>query len=62
MRLARRTIALATATTATILQHATALIERERSPDGLLVRTGSTRGMALWVMVMLVSYLVLYYV
>jgi len=62
MRLARRAIALATATTAAILQHATALIERERSPNGLLVRTGSTRGMALWVMVMLVSYLVLYYV
>ncbi|MEO8132553.1 MAG: Na(+)/H(+) antiporter subunit D [Betaproteobacteria bacterium] len=37
-------------------------VARERGPNGLLVRTWPTRGMALWVMGMLLVYLVLYYV
>ncbi len=37
-------------------------IARQRVPQGLLVRTWPTSGMALWVMVMLLAYLVLYYV
>ena len=37
-------------------------VDRMREPQGLLVRTLSTRGMALWVMVMLLIYLLLYYV
>ena len=36
-------------------------VARQRQPQGMLVRTWSTRGMALWVMVMLLVYLVLYY-
>ena len=35
---------------------------RESRPQGLLVRTWATGSMALWVMVMLLAYLVLYYV
>lgn len=37
-------------------------VDRQRAPQGLLVRTWSTSSMALWVMVMLLAYLVLYYV
>ena len=36
-------------------------IARERAPQGLLVRTQATRGMGLWVMVMLAAYLAIYY-
>ena len=36
-------------------------VARQRQPQGMLVRTWSTRGMALWVMVMLLVYLVIYY-
>ncbi len=38
------------------------LTRRESQPHGLLVRTSPTGSMALWVMVMLLAYLVLYYV
>ena len=37
-------------------------VARQRAPQGLLVRTWPTRSMAVWVMVMLLVYLVLYYV
>lgn len=36
-------------------------IARHRQPDGLLVRSWATRGMAMWVMAMLLAYLFLYY-
>jgi multicomponent Na+:H+ antiporter subunit D len=36
-------------------------IARHRRPDGLLLRSWPTGGMALWVMVMLLAYLALYY-
>ena len=34
---------------------------RHRQPDGLLVRSWPTRSMAMWVMVMLLAYLLVYY-
>lgn len=34
---------------------------RHRQPDGLLVRSWPTRSMAMWVMVMLLAYLLIYY-
>ncbi len=37
-------------------------VARQRVPGGLLVRTPTTGSMALWVMLMLLGYLVLYYV
>jgi multicomponent Na+:H+ antiporter subunit D len=37
------------------------LVTRHYGPDGRLARTWSTRGMALWVLVLLLGYLVLYY-
>ena len=37
------------------------LVMRHRAPDGSFVRTSSIRGMALWVLVLLLGYLVLYY-
>ena len=37
-------------------------VARQRVPQGLLVRTWPTGSMALWLMVMLLGYLVLYYV
>ncbi len=37
------------------------LIIRHRQPDGLLVRSWTTRSMSMWVMVMLLSYLLVYY-
>ena len=37
------------------------LVMRHRAPNGSFVRTSSTRGMALWVLVLLLGYLVLYY-
>ena len=49
-----------------ILSHAAAWMlaqgERRTSAGQFMADGGSTRGMALWVMVMLVSYLVLYYI
>lgn len=36
-------------------------IRRHRAPDGLLLRSWPTGGMALWVMTMLLAWLVLYY-
>lgn len=36
-------------------------VSRQRHPDGLLLRSWPTGGMALWVMVMLLAYLALYY-
>ena len=36
-------------------------IRRHREPDGLLLRSWPTGGMALWVMAMLLAWLVLYY-
>jgi multicomponent Na+:H+ antiporter subunit D len=36
-------------------------IALHRRPDGLLLRSWPTGGMALWVMVMLLAYLALYY-
>ena len=44
------------------IQRVADFILRESQPQGLLVRTWPTRSMALWVMVMLLAYLVLYYV
>ena len=38
------------------------VVARQRGPHGLLVSTSATSGMALWVMLMLLGYLVLYYV
>ena len=37
------------------------LVMRQRAPDGSFVRTSSIRAMALWVLVLLLGYLVLYY-
>ena len=37
------------------------LIARHRQSDGALVRSWATRSMAMWVMVMLLAYLVVYY-
>ena len=37
------------------------LVARHRQPDGLLIRSWPTRSMALWVMVMLLTYLLIYY-
>ena len=37
------------------------LVARHRQPDGLLIRSWPTRSMALWVMVMLLAYLLIYY-
>ena len=44
------------------IQRVVDFTHRESQPQGLLVRTWSTGSMALWVMVMLLAYLVLYYV
>jgi multicomponent Na+:H+ antiporter subunit D len=44
-----------------IVPHLANGIERWRSPNGLLVRTWPTSSMAIWVMVMLMGYLVLYF-
>ena len=44
------------------IQRVVAFTLRETQPQGLLVRTWATGSMALWVMVMLLAYLVLYYV
>ncbi len=44
------------------IQRVADFILRESQPQGLLVRTWPTGSMALWVMVMLLAYLVLYYV
>jgi len=44
-----------------LLAAATGFVERHRRPDGLLVRSWPTGSMALWVMVMLLAYLLLYY-
>jgi multicomponent Na+:H+ antiporter subunit D len=46
-------------------RYGTALAEitvRHQSPGGLLARLWPTRGMALWVLLLLLGYLVLYYV
>ncbi|MCL4723828.1 MAG: hypothetical protein KJZ90_06120, partial [Rhodocyclaceae bacterium] len=37
-------------------------MRRHRRPDGLLLRSWPTGGMALWAMAMLLAYLLLYYV
>lgn len=44
------------------IQRGVDFTRRESQPQGLLVRTWPTRSMAMWVMVMLLAYLVLYYV
>ena len=44
------------------IQRGAVLARRERLPQGLLVRTWPTGSMALWLMVVLLGYLVLYYV
>ena len=41
---------------------AQSLIDRHTGVDSSLARTWSTRGMGLWVLVLLLGYLVLYYV
>jgi len=43
------------------IRHGRDLAIRETQPNGLLVRTWPTGSMAIWVMVMLLAYLVLYY-
>ena len=60
-RLVHGALALVTGTVETVRQRAGAWVEKGLAPQGLLARPGSTSGMALWMMVMLVSYLVLYY-
>ncbi len=44
------------------LEQLGASVQRQRAPQGLLVRSWPTGSMVLWVMVMLLAYLVLYYV
>ncbi|HMN76302.1 MAG TPA: Na(+)/H(+) antiporter subunit D [Burkholderiaceae bacterium] len=46
----------------TFLSRAAALIYRFHGPQARLARTWTTRGMALWVLVLLIGYLVLYFV
>ena len=46
----------------TFLSRAAALIYRFHGPQAELARTWTTRGMALWVLVLLIGYLVLYFV
>ena len=41
---------------------AAALIQRQYGPEGRLARTWTTRSMALWVLVLLIGYLLLYYI
>jgi multicomponent Na+:H+ antiporter subunit D len=60
-RWVRGAIAFIAGATAGAFEYAAAWLGRARAPNGLLVRPGSTAGMAMWVMVMLVSYLLLYY-
>lgn len=43
------------------VSHAMAKVERHHGPDGRFARTSATSGMALWVLVLLLGYLVLYY-
>jgi len=43
------------------LQRLAATVVRHRAPHGFFVRSQSTGGMTMWVMVMLLGYLVLYY-
>jgi len=38
------------------------VVARHRQPDGFLVRSWPTRSMAMWVMVMLLAYLLVYYI
>jgi len=61
-RLMHGALALVTGTVEAVHQRAGAWIEKGLAPQGLLARPGSTSSMALWMMVMLVSYLILYYV
>lgn len=42
--------------------HVVGMVQRQRQPGGLLLRSWPTGSMALWVMVMLLAYLVLYYI
>ncbi|MBK9606302.1 MAG: Na(+)/H(+) antiporter subunit D [Betaproteobacteria bacterium] len=44
-----------------VAKSVTASVTCGRAQQGMLVRTWSTRGMAMWVMVMLAAYLVIYY-
>lgn len=44
-----------------VISRVSDVIERNRRPDGLLLRSWPTGSMALWVMVMLMAYLLLYY-
>jgi transglutaminase-like putative cysteine protease len=60
-RWVRGAIAFIAGATAGAFEYAAAWLGRARARNGLLVRPGSTAGMAMWVMVMLVSYLLLYY-
>ena len=43
------------------MRHSIEFVRRERLPNGFLVRSWPTGSMALWVMIMLLGYLVLYY-
>jgi multicomponent Na+:H+ antiporter subunit D len=47
---------------ASAMQWISICVVRQRAPQGLLVRSWATGGMALWVMVMLLAYLIFYYV
>ncbi len=44
-----------------IIASTTTLLDRQRQPGGFLLRSWPTGSMALWVMIMLLGYLVLYY-
>jgi multicomponent Na+:H+ antiporter subunit D len=58
---ARRASSLAALTAGRVLQRADTWFAQGCTPHGLFIRPRSTGSMALWVMVVLVSYLVLYY-
>ena len=57
-----RSLAAASRCARTLLARTAALIYRHHGPQGGLARTSTTRGMALWVLVLLLGYLILYFV
>ena len=57
-----RSLAAASRYARTLLARTAALIYRHHGPQGELARTSTTRGMALWVLVLLLGYLILYFV
>ena len=57
-----RSLAAASRCARTLLARTAALIYRHHGPQGELARTSTTRGMALWVLVLLLGYLILYFV